>query len=154
MCLRVNWRMDAGQTYNLCNNDGNNYREEFKQWCHHECGLTPRSFPAHLHSSLFEGVAGHAICANKKRQSYTGLEVQSTDVHVGPWNMKAVSQCSASGGRPHLDHSRGMRNWPDVYWQLLVNSLPYFPLHSCSYHMCCNLCVLMHHMMMHKGIAF
>lgn len=30
------------------------------------CGLTPKSFPAHLHSSLLEGVAGHAICANER----------------------------------------------------------------------------------------
>lgn len=52
----------AGQPYNLCNNRNKNCRE-LKWWWHHACGLTPRSFPAHLHSSLLEGVAGHAICA-------------------------------------------------------------------------------------------
>lgn len=30
-------------------------------------GLTAESFPAHLHSSLLEGVAGHAICANRRK---------------------------------------------------------------------------------------
>jgi hypothetical protein len=31
--------------------------------------LTPRSFPAHLHSSRFEGVAGHAIYGEEERGS-------------------------------------------------------------------------------------
>lgn len=80
------WRITTEhkeQPSKLGNNRSKNCREELKSWCHHDCGLTARSFPAHLHSSRLEGVAGHGICANKgKRQSHTMLEEERRDLHV------------------------------------------------------------------------
>lgn len=97
----ISWTC-AAQSCTVYDYRSKNCREELQWWwCHHECELTPKSFPAHLHSSLFNGVAGHAICANERmtKSNYTG----GGEERFTCWFMKQEDSESTQWGRGNHD---------------------------------------------------